>query len=113
MVSLGAASLHHVYEYDYRNPVPRSCLGLEGGHRPGLWAVYGLTLVVGGYGDAMVEVNNIATEYFALPEHTFHFHILHGIEHSPNVEMPQLLVGLLARFVDKVKPAETVATAAG
>ena len=59
-------------------------------------------LVVGGDRDDTVGVDNIVAEYLALPEATRHLHIFHGIGHSPNVEVPGRLAGLLGRFVAAV-----------
>ncbi len=60
------------------------------------------TLVVGSDLDTTVGVHNILADYLSLPEEWRHLHIFHGIGHSPNVETPQRLAGLLTRFVDEV-----------
>ena len=57
------------------------------------------TLVVGGDLDTTVGVDNILADYLALPEENRSLHIYHGIGHSPNVEVPESLAGLLGRFV--------------
>lgn len=69
------------------------------------------TMVVGGDMDTTVGVDNIVAEYLALPEETRHLHIFHGIGHSPNVEVPGRLAGLLARFAEEVSGRRAVATA--
>ena len=56
------------------------------------------TMVVGGDRDTTVGVDNIVAEYLGLPEATRHLHIFHGIGHSPNVEVPKRLAGVLERF---------------
>ena len=60
------------------------------------------TMVIGGDRDTTVGVNNIVAEYLALPEQSRHLHIFHGIGHSPNVEVPKRLAGLLTRFAAEV-----------
>ena len=60
------------------------------------------TMVVGGDRDTTVGVDNIVAEYLALPEETRHLHMFHGIGHSPNVEVPKRLAGLLERFAAEV-----------
>ena len=67
------------------------------------------TMVVGGDTDTTVGVDNIVAEYLALPEETRHLHIFHGIGHSPNVEVPGRLAGLLTRFAEEVSPKRAVA----
>ena len=66
------------------------------------------TLVVGGDLDTTVGVDNILADYLALPENYRHLHIYHGIGHSPNVEIPQRLAGLLTRFVEEVSEGTAV-----
>ena len=60
------------------------------------------TMVVGGDLDDTVGVDNILAEYLALPEDNRHLHVFHGIGHSPNVEVPTRLAGLLTRFANEV-----------
>jgi pimeloyl-ACP methyl ester carboxylesterase len=60
------------------------------------------TMVVGGDRDTTVGVDNIVAEYLALPESNRHLHMFHGIGHSPNVEVPGRLAGLLTRFAEEV-----------
>ena len=60
------------------------------------------TMVVGGDRDTTVGVDNIVAEYLALPEGNRHLHMFHGIGHSPNVEVPGRLAGLLTRFAEEV-----------
>ena len=60
------------------------------------------TMVVGGDRDTTVGVDNIVAEYLALPEDSRHLHVFHGIGHSPNVEVPGRLAGLLIRFADEL-----------
>ena len=64
------------------------------------------TLVIGSDRDDTVGVHNILADFLALPEDTRHLHIFHGIGHSPNVETPQRLAGLLTRFVEEVGALE-------
>ena len=68
------------------------------------------TMVVGGDRDTTVGVDNIVAEYLALPPETRHLHVFHGIGHSPNVEVPKRLAGLLTRFADEVSRREVTAT---
>ena len=56
-------------------------------------------MVVGGDLDTTVGVDQILAEYLALPEDTRSLHMFHGIGHSPNVEVPQELAGVLDRFI--------------
>ena len=67
------------------------------------------TMVVGGDLDDTVGVDNIVAEYLALPEDNRHLHIFHGIGHSPNVEVPARLAGLLTRFANEVSPLTAAA----
>ncbi len=60
------------------------------------------TMVVGGDLDDTVGVDNIVAEYLALPEGNRSLHVFHGIGHSPNVEVPARLAGLLTRFASEV-----------
>ncbi len=69
------------------------------------------TMVIGGDRDTTVGVDNIVAEYLALPEGTRHLHVFHGIGHSPNVEVPKRLAGLLERFAVEVNAGDTVAAA--
>jgi pimeloyl-ACP methyl ester carboxylesterase len=65
------------------------------------------TMVVGGDTDTTVGVDNIVAEYLALPPDNRHLHIFHGIGHSPNVEVPARLSGLLTRFAGEVSQRES------
>jgi len=67
------------------------------------------TMIVGGDLDTTVGVDNIVYEYLALPPENRHLHVFHGIGHSPNVEVPGRLAGLLARFASEVSPRTAVA----
>ena len=69
------------------------------------------TMVVGGDRDTTVGVDNIVAEYLALPEAKRHLHVFHGIGHSPNVEVPKRLAGLLERFAAEVTAGNAVAVA--
>ena len=69
------------------------------------------TMVIGGDLDDTVGVDNILADYLALPEGNRHLHIFHGIGHSPNVEVPSRLAGLLTRFANEVSPRTTAAAA--
>ena len=69
------------------------------------------TMVVGGDLDDTVGVDNIVAEYLALPEGNRSLHIFHGIGHSPNVEVPARLAGLLTRFASEVSPLPAAAVA--
>ncbi len=60
------------------------------------------TMVVGGDRDTTVGVDNIVAEFLALPQEDRHLHVFHGIGHSPNVEIPGRLAGLLTRFAGEV-----------
>lgn len=71
------------------------------------------TLVIGSDRDDTVGVHNILADYLALPEQSRHLHIFHGIGHSPNVEIPQRLAGLLTRFMEEVSEADPVRATAG
>ncbi len=67
------------------------------------------TMVVGGDRDTTVGVDNILAEFLALPEANRHLHMFHGIGHSPNVEVPKRLAGLLTRFAAEVSAGNAVA----
>ena len=69
------------------------------------------TMVVGGDCDDTVGVDNIVAEYLALPPANRHLHVFHGIGHSPNVEVPGRLAGLLTRFAGEVSPRKAQAVA--
>ncbi len=69
------------------------------------------TMVVGGDRDDTVGVDNIVAEYLELPEASRHLHMFHGIGHSPNVEVPKRLAGLLTRFAAEITAGEAVAVA--
>ena len=69
------------------------------------------TMVVGGDLDDTVGVDNIVAEYLALPVGNRSLHIFHGIGHSPNVEVPARLAGLLTRFASEVSPRTAAAAA--
>lgn len=93
-----------------RNPIERAIGGrrsmsaLRLRHR--LCELTAPTLVIGGDRDDTVGVDNIVAEYLALPEATRNLHIFHGIGHSPNVEIPRRLAGLLERFAASVTPGQ-------
>ena len=67
------------------------------------------TLVVGGDLDTTVGVDNIVAEYLALPEDSRHLHVFHSIGHSPNVEVPARVAGLLTRFATEVSREKVTA----
>lgn len=96
-----------------RNPVERAVGGrrsmgaLQIRERLGEFRVP--TMVVGGDRDDTVGVDNILAEYLALPPENRSLHIFHGIGHSPNVEVPSRLAGLLTRFAGEVSRRETAA----
>ncbi len=69
------------------------------------------TMVVGGDLDDTVGVDNIVAEYLALPAGNRSLHVFHGIGHSPNVEVPARLAGLLTRFASEVSPRTAAAAA--
>ncbi len=69
------------------------------------------TMVVGGDLDDTVGVDNIVAEYLALPEGNRSLHVFHGIGHSPNVEVPARLAGLLTRFASEVSTRTAAAAA--
>ena len=99
-----------------RNPVERAIGGRRSMSalrlRDRLGEIRVPTLVVGGDRDTTVGVDNIAAEYFALPEGLRHLHIFHGIGHSPNVAVPDEFVGLVERFIAEVNAGTTVGAAA-
>ena len=66
-------------------------------------------MVIGGDQDTTVGVDNIVAEYLALPEANRHLHMFHGIGHSPNVEVPKRLAGLLTRFAAEVASRDVAA----
>ena len=68
------------------------------------------TLVIGSDRDDTVGVHNILADFLGLPEESRHLHIFHGIGHSPNVETPQRLAGLLTRFVEEVSEGRSVSS---
>ena len=92
-----------------RNPIERALGGRRSMSqvrlRNSLKEIKVPTLVVGGDRDNTVGVDNILADFLALPEESRHLHIFHGIGHSPNVETPQRLAGLLTRFVAEVSEA--------
>lgn len=61
-------------------------------------------LVVGGDRDSLVGVDNILSEYLALPAATRSLQIFHGVGHSPNVGVPGELAAVLDRFVAEAVP---------
>ena len=69
------------------------------------------TMVVGSDLDVTVGVDNIVAEYLALPEQNRHLHIFHGIGHSPNVEVPARLAGLVTRFASEVSQGKAAVAA--
>ena len=94
-----------------RNPVERAIGGRRSMGslrlRDRLGEIKVPTMVIGGDRDDTVGVDNIVAEYLALPEESRHLHIFHGIGHSPNVEVPARLSGLLTRFANEVSRQET------
>ena len=89
-----------------RNPVERAIGGRRSMGalrlRDRLGEIHVPTMVVGGDRDDTVGVDNMVADYLALPEETRHLHMFHGIGHSPNVEVPARLAGLLTRFANEV-----------
>ena len=89
-----------------RNPIERAIGGRRSMGalrlRDRLGEIHVPTLVVGGDLDDTVGVDNILADYLALPDGNRHLHIFHGIGHSPNVEVPARLAGLLTRFANEV-----------
>ena len=71
------------------------------------------TMVVGGDRDTTVGIDNILADFLALPEEIRSLHIFHGIGHSPNVETPQRLAGLLTRFVEEASAVSPQPSAVG
>ena len=61
-------------------------------------------LVVGGDQDALVGVENILSEYLALPAATRSLQIFHGVGHSPNVGVPAQLAIVLDQFITGTVP---------
>ncbi len=89
-----------------RNPIERALAGRPSMSRlrlrERLSEIKVPTMVVGGDRDDTVGVHNIVADYLALSEESRSLHIYHGIGHSPNVEVPESLAGLLGRFVAEV-----------
>lgn len=89
-----------------RNPIERALAGRPSMSRlrlrERLNEIKVPTMVVGGDLDDTVGVDNMLADYLALPEEYRSLHIYHGIGHSPNVEVPESLAGLLGRFVGEV-----------
>jgi pimeloyl-ACP methyl ester carboxylesterase len=87
-----------------RNPVERfiggrrSMSGLR--IRDRLGEIRVPTLVIGCDGDTTVGIDNILADYQALPVAHRHLQIYHGFGHSPNVELPRRLGGVIERFSD-------------
>ena len=98
-----------------RNPIERAIGGRRSMSalrlRERLGEIKVPTMIVGGDLDTTIGVDNIVAEYLALPEENRHLHVFHGIGHSPNVELPARLAGLLTRFADEVS-RQTAAVAA-
>ena len=98
-----------------RNPIERAIGGRRSMGslrlRERLGEIHVPTMVVGGDLDDTVGVDNIVAEYLALPEGNRHLHVFHGIGHSPNVEVPARLAGLLTRFANEVSPRTAAAAA--
>ena len=96
-----------------RNPIERAIGGRKSMGalrlRERLGEISVPTLVIGGDRDTTVGVDNIVAEYLALPEATRHLHVFHGIGHSPNVEVPKRLAGLLERFAAGVTVGDAAA----
>ncbi len=94
-----------------RNPIERAIGGRRSMAalrlRDRLGEIIVPTMVVGGDTDTTVGVDNIVAEYLALPPDNRHLHIFHGIGHSPNVEVPARLSGLLTRFAGEVSQRES------
>ena len=98
-----------------RNPVERAIGGRRSMGtlrlRQRLGEIRVPTMVVGGDLDDTVGVDNILAEFLALPEGNRHLHVFHGIGHSPNVEVPARLAGLLTRFANEVSPRSAAVAA--
>ena len=98
-----------------RNPIERAIGGRRSMGalrlRDRLGEIHVPTMVVGGDLDDTVGVDNIVAEYLALPEGNRSLHVFHGIGHSPNVEVPARLAGLLTRFASEVSPRTAAAAA--
>ena len=98
-----------------RNPIERAIGGRRSMGalrlRERLGGITVPTMVVGGDRDTTVGVDNIVAEYLALPPGNRHLHVFHGIGHSPNVEVPARLAGLLTRFAGEVSRRQTTAAA--
>lgn len=107
----------YVLEDIGRNPIERALAGRPSMSRlrlrERLNEIKVPTLVVGGDLDNTVGVDNILADYLALPEDSRSLHVYHGIGHSPNVEVPESLAGLLGRFVGEVVNERTAAARTG
>jgi pimeloyl-ACP methyl ester carboxylesterase len=90
-----------------RNPVERFIGGRRSmsdlGLRNRLGGINVPTLVVGCDQDLTVGIDNNLADYQALPEANRHLQVYHGYGHSPNVEIPQRLGSLFARFSDMAR----------
>lgn len=98
-----------------RNPVERAIGGRRSMGalrlRDRLGEIRVPTMVIGGDRDDTVGVDNIVAEYLALPEDNRHLHVFHGIGHSPNVEVPSRLAGLLTRFASELSQRKAAVAA--
>lgn len=67
-------------------------------------------LLIAGDADETVPLADMLDTYRLLPPGSG-LHVWHGVGHSPNLEVPDRLVGVLSRFVEKTVPARLVAAA--
>jgi pimeloyl-ACP methyl ester carboxylesterase len=68
-------------------------------------------LLAGGDADALIPVASMLATWAKLPEGSG-LHFWHGIGHSPNLDCPSDLAGLIQRFIEVTIPARTKAAAA-
>ncbi len=58
------------------------------------------TLIVGTDRDRILDIDTILADYQALPEEHRHLQVYHGCGHTPIVEVPQKVGGVIERFSD-------------
>lgn len=66
-------------------------------------------LLIAGDADAVVPLTDMLDTYRSLPPGSG-LHVWHGVGHSPNLEVPNRLVGVLCRFIETTIPARLAAT---
>lgn len=61
-------------------------------------------LMMGGDADRLIPLRRMLATFAKLPERS-RLHIWHGVDHSPNVEVPEEATAVLRRFIEKTVPA--------